>query len=239
MSTYKLPDGRKLASVTTIISDCTDKSGALTQWAANSTVEWIRQNCEQGTVMATHTTTKNYHMVFSDDFESARFNFRDISKDARDIGSTVHEAIQTYLKTGKEPHKPSDEVLSAFLAFLEFKDEHEMVTQDTELTIYGDKFAGTLDWLGLFDGKKTILDWKTNKNKIYKESHYQIAAYRSTFIKAIPGLESCGCVRIDKVTGYPEYKCTDKTYEDDLKVFHAMIELYYLRHPRIRKGARL
>lgn len=240
MSTYKLDDGRKLASVTTIISDCTDKSGALTQWAANSAVAWLRQNCR---IDNSHPEGPSFR-VYEEDLDNARFHFRDISKEARDIGSEVHEAIQNYLKTGKEPHAPSDEVLSAFLAFLEFKDEHQMETEATELIVYGDTWAGTLDWLGLFDGKRTVLDWKTNKNKIYKESYYQIAAYRAAYgeedYAADSGLiESCGCVRIDKVTGYPEYKCTDKTYDEDLDVFLSMVDLYYKRHPRIRKGARI
>ena len=229
MSTYQI-EGNKYASVTTIISDCTDKSGALTQWAANSTVLWLREHSQTD-------PTGLIRMVSDEDLEAARFNFRDISKDALDIGSEVHEAIQTYLKTGKEPQDPIDEVLSAFIAFLEFKDEHDMQTEKTEFTVYDSqlKWAGTLDWIGMFDGKRTVLDWKTNKGKIYKESHYQIAAYRS----ADPWVESCGCVRIDKESGYADYKCTDKSYLDDLNVFQKMCALYYARHPRIRKGAGL
>jgi len=40
MSHYKL-NGKQLPSVTTIISDCTDKSGPLTQWAANQTTLFL------------------------------------------------------------------------------------------------------------------------------------------------------------------------------------------------------
>ena len=79
---YKI-DGLELPTVTTIISDCTDKSGALTQWAANMCVEWIRQNVE----FEKHAGC--YELV-DDDLEKARFNFREVSKTALDIGSETH-----------------------------------------------------------------------------------------------------------------------------------------------------
>ena len=41
MSRYYEKDGKKYPSVTHIIGECTDKSQALTQWAANQVVEWI------------------------------------------------------------------------------------------------------------------------------------------------------------------------------------------------------
>lgn len=92
---YKIGE-KKLPSVTTIIGDCTDKSEALTQWAANMVVEWIRQNTyETGDVPE--------YLVGEEELNSARFHFRDVSKEALDIGSAVHKAIEYYFKTGKEP----------------------------------------------------------------------------------------------------------------------------------------
>ncbi len=38
--------GKELPSVTTILADCSNNSGALIQWGANSAVEWIRENCD-------------------------------------------------------------------------------------------------------------------------------------------------------------------------------------------------
>ena len=92
MSNYKIGE-KKLASVTTIISDCTDKSPALTMWSANMVCQHIRENCQ---------ATGGYY-VQEEDLEKARFNFRDVSKTALDIGSAVHNAIEHYLITGREP----------------------------------------------------------------------------------------------------------------------------------------
>jgi hypothetical protein len=96
---YKIGD-KKLASVTTIISDCTDKSGALCQWSANMVCAWIRENCKKRQF---GTEYDNHYTVFESQLEEARFNFRDVSKEALDIGSAVHNAIEYYLNTGKEP----------------------------------------------------------------------------------------------------------------------------------------
>ena len=224
--------GFKYPSVTTIISDCSDKSGALTQWAANMTVEWIRQNC--------NSEYGGIYEVSEDSLENARFNFRAVSQDALDIGSAVHHAIEHWLKTREEPtfkdlpENTQDQALAAFVAFLEFYDEHEMESYATEETVYGNCWAGTLDWRGLFNGKRYVIDFKTSKGMYPAEMGPQIAAYRSTFDLK---MEGCGILRLDKETGMPEWKDFSKRYEQDLRVFNAMVNLYFERHPIIRKKA--
>ena len=77
---------------------------------------------------------------------------------------------------------------------------------------------------------------------------YQVAAYRNaqqdSIIKRFGTekfwehgeyIEGCGVLRLDKETGLPEWKDTSKTYEQDLKVFNSMVQLYYDRHPIILK----
>ena len=236
MSSYELPDGRKLPSVTTIIADCTDKSHGLTQWAANSTVEYIRQNSE---LYLTHPSPHDddCYSVTRGTLDKASTHYKDLSKEALDIGSQVHHAIENYLIDGEYPFEgKSDQFKKAFDAFLEFEKEHKMYLYATELMVHDDRVAGTLDWCGVVDGKEYVLDWKTSK-KLYKESHYQVAKYRELW--GTNRAEGCGIVRIDKKTGLPEFKDTTKTYEKDLAVFEAMVDLFYLRHPRLRKEAGL
>ena len=232
MSHYKIDD-KKLASVTTIISDCSDKSGALTQWAANMVVEWIKEN-------AYETGDVPEYLVGIEELNLARFNFRDVSKTALDVGSKVHQAIEDYFNLGKEPINPEPQVLAAFVAFLEWVDEHDVKCDDAELTVTDGKSAGTLDFVGEIDGVRTVVDFKSSK-AIYPEYRYQIAAYKYMYnlyyfeLKA----DRCGILRLDKETGYSEYKDTTKTYEKDLNVYHKMVELFYARHPRLRKQAKL
>jgi len=225
-------NGLVLPSVTTIIGDCQDKSGALTQWAANMVVEWIRLNCNP----ASH---KGFY-VTPDELHEARFNFRNVSDEALKIGSAVHQAIEDWLKIGKEPINPKPQVLAGFVAFLEFFDEHEMQAIEVEQKVHGKHWGGMLDYYGWFrpdkdsDRKKWVLDWKASKGH-YAESHGpQIAAYASK----VPECKTrCGVVRLDKETGFPDFKDYTKKYERYLTEFNLMVPLYMLRHPRIAKAA--
>jgi hypothetical protein len=222
--------GFELPSVTTIIGDCTDKSEPLMRWAAAMVVEWIKQNCSALTKDETGLDS-NIYDVWDPDLDEARFNFRKISKEALDVGSEVHHAIEHYLKSGKKPKGLSEQASQGFAAFLQWAGEHKLETKATEKKVFMESCAGTLDWEGKLDGKKTVIDFKTAK-AFYKEYDYQIAAYRSC-----TDAEACGILRLDKETGLPEYKDTTKTYEKDLKIFNLMVPLYMARHPRIAKKA--
>ena len=222
----------KLPGVTSIISDCHDKSGALCQWSANMVVEYLKKNCPKPP-RGNYLSGDDY-CVSDEDLDDARMNYRDVSKDALDIGSEVHAAIEQWLKTGQEPLNPRDEVLAAFVAFLEFFDEHKMKTLEIEFSVYGDYWAGTLDWYGEYDGKLYVWDWKTSKYHYPNEHGPQIAAYRSAVKSKVEG---CGILRIDKLTGWPDPKDYSKRYEKDLQHFLLMKELYLFRHPKISKAA--
>ena len=220
----------KLPSVTTIISDCNDKSGALTNWAAAQACEWIKANCEQPWL----DHDSDAYIVFPDDLTEAAKNYREVSQKALDIGSQTHAAIEEWLQTGKEPQNPLPEVENAFLAFLEFFDAHKMKTMEVEFSVYGDYWGGTLDWYGQYDGKLYVWDWKTSKYHYPNEHGPQIAAYRSAVRSKVEG---CGILRIDKETGYPDPKDYSKRYEKDLEHFLLMVPLFLHRHPKIAKNA--
>ena len=217
MSKYYKLGGVDVPSVTTITGQL-DKSGALTYWAANCCADYILEQLPQ-----TDLTIEAIGSLV----ESARKNFRKVSEDALNVGSFVHDAIEHYLKTGNEPITKDERIISAFLAFLEWKDEHNLETISTETTLYGPCFAGTADWIGIFNGKKYVIDWKTSKG-LYPEYQYQIAAYRS----CNEDIDGCGVLRIDKETGLPEWKDTTKTYENDLHVFCILTKLWWATHPR-------
>lgn len=262
MSRYYKVDKLKYPSVTTIIGDCTDKSGPLTQWAANMVCQWLRENCEED---FNHGSEEKFYEVYEDDLNNARFNFRNVSKEALDVGSEVHNLIERHLKNQSTTNMPiSTQADKAFNAFLQWKKEHDIEPIAIEKTVYGPHWAGTLDFLGRMNGKLYVIDWKSSK-AIYPEMRYQIAAYRwaceeqakvdtnrhlgvektkttipvETWLTEFQGRmpSGCGILRLDKETGMPEFKDTSKSYEQDLVIFNAMVELYFARHPRIRKNA--
>jgi len=221
--------GKKLPSVTEIIGDCTDKSGALTYWAAGAACQYIR---EHSTIDA-----ENERFIVSEYvLGKARLNFRDVSQEALDVGLEVHDAVEMFLK-GKDREIIIDglggQAANGFGAFLEWNEKAQLKPIGIEETVYSDSWAGTLDFYGECFGKLYVIDWKSSK-AIYPEYRYQVAAYRS----CKPDAVGCALLRLDKTTGEPEFRDYTKKYEEDLAVFNCMVDLYYARHPIIRKQVR-
>jgi hypothetical protein len=208
---------RTYPSTTTIIGQL--EKPALVQWAANETCEWIRQNCEEA--------VQGLYYVTASNLNDARFNFRTVSKDALQIGSSAHNAVELYLNTGVEPKDPADEVFSAFIAFLEWAGEHELGIIETEQRLVGDRWQGTCDLVCTLDGKKFVVDFKTSKQPKpkmgYPEWTYQLACYRSV----IPECDGMGVLRLDKETGFPDWYDLSDRYEWGLSVFNRLTDLFY------------
>jgi ATP-dependent exoDNAse (exonuclease V) beta subunit len=262
------PKGKKvIPSVTQIISDCTDSSAPLMQWSANQCREWIKENVGQQEI--------GIYPVTDEHLDEMRFNFRKVSQKALDIGSEVHNAIEMYLQRrldGKEDlaatdpiwRKLSVEGRNAFNAFIAWEETHNLKPIALEHTVYGNGWAGTLDFYGYFNGQLYVVDWKSSKAH-YPEMRYQVAAYRAAqngnisretvlkygkddgdkfainsddYRKHFKPIQGSGILRLDKETGLPDWKDHSKTYEQDLNIFNRMVDLYFERHPIIRKRAR-
>jgi len=224
-----------LPSVTKIIGDFSDKSKvrALTQWSANQVVAWIKLNCVKSRGNFAH------YRVNDEQLNNARFNFRDVSDTALEVGSAVHKLAEEYLKTGKKLFIDSPQIKSGFKAFLSWMDENKVQPIAVEETVYGNYWAGTLDlrcWLtmkGWSERKQYVIDLKTSKELQKPDMGTQISAYRSVF----PDVQGCGILRLDKETGLNEWWDASKDYEKYLKTFNKMVELYMLRHKIIAKKA--
>ena len=229
MSGYYSYKGFSLPRVTTICSQL-DKSPALMGWAVNCMGNYLLNKFDERPLDSLD--------MFEAWVVEAKANYKEVSKEAMDIGSMVHSAIENYLLTGKEPKNPRPEVLSAFLAFLEWESENPGETIQVEHSVYSlsPPFAGTLDWIRMMNGKKYYIDFKSSKASKafpYKANKMQIAAYRSTDENP----ESCGSgvLRLDKETGYPEFKDLTDSYETDVKKFNLLCEFWWEDHPRLRK----
>ena len=220
-------DGIKWPTPSNIIGDVNDKSHALIPWATGAYSTYIDENCEYDPVL-------NGYFVSNDDMNKARWYYKEISNRALDVGSAVHDAIRVWIISGTEPSNPDDQVVNAFLAFLEFWDANEMETIVAEQRFYMDDWSGMFDWYGLFNGKKYILDWKSSKD-FYREMRIQTAAYRGGWSESGNEVEGHGVVRLDKEDGMCHFKDYSKFFDDDWREFLLSKELYFARHPRIRK----
>ena len=215
MGRYYQHGENQFPSVTTIIADCTDKP-ALVQWAANCAVDYL----------------VGYGDLGEETTQEAKYAYKTISKTALRNGSIVHKFAENYLLHNIMPKRiPNEEIWCAWSAFQTFVYDHNYRTISTEQNVFGPNWAGTLDWLVEIDGKTYVVDFKTSK-AINPEMRYQTAAYRS-----LTNATGNAVLRLDKLTGEYEFKDFSRTYKKDLSVFQAMVNLYFLRHPRIAKKA--
>jgi len=219
-------DGIIFPRCTAIIGECNPKNWG-PQWGANCVVQWIKENIS----CSSDDMCDEFYSCTPSDLDKARFEFRNVSQIALDIGSEVHNAVEKHLQ-GKEYALTSKQAENGFQAFLEWEKEVDLKPSALEFTVWGDRWAGTLDMVCKLNGKIYVVDFKTSKRFYLSEMGAQIAAYRSAIKLTVDG---CGILRLDKETGIPEWKDFSKRYLSDLAVFNAMVDLYYLRHPRIRK----
>lgn len=105
----------------------------------------------------------------------------DILEEKSEIGTVVHYVIESYLKNrylvwvdGKFIAKPLvARYLNQFLTWYK-SHEVEMIFMEESLTC--EYCGGTVDFYGVIDGKKTVLDFKTSK-AIYSSMFLQLSAY--------------------------------------------------------------
>jgi hypothetical protein len=236
MSRYYKHNGIDKASVTTISGQL--KQDWMPYWVSNCWRDYLLDRLPSITNTDELPNYPAGSVVLMSELqpliEAAASNWREASKTAMHIGSQVHDAIETYIATGREPFKPGDEVTAGFLAFLEWMDEYQVKAISSEQTVYADRYAGTLDLHCYLNGKRYVVDFKTTAIKsdgpAYLEHRYQVAAYR-----ACVGAEGCGILYLHKQTGYPHWRDTSSTYAQDLRVFEILVELWYASHPNVNK----
>jgi hypothetical protein len=221
--TYKLESG-EYPSVTTIL-DILDKP-ALKQWAVNMAIEYIESQDE----------------VTNEILQNAKTEWKNVSQDALDIGSEIHNLIEVYIKEGKDAiGEMKPEVENGFLAFLEWEKENVDKWISSEITVYDNELcvAGTCDSIAVLkDGRKVLIDFKSSKG-FYDGYAEQVAIYRYLYEKMTDEkLNGIMVLRLDKETGIPESKDFSKQYENKLNAFIKLLDYWYAVKNRRCKNKR-
>jgi hypothetical protein len=188
---YMHPDGKQVPGTTTIAGRFSDKSGLL-KWAHAQGWEHIP-------------------------LEDARDK-------AADAGHVVHQWIQddVHGRPLTEHQFVSDEILekarAAFAAFKEWAKRVSLRIVATEIPLVHSvlRYGGTLDAIGIVEGRLDLLDWKSG-NRTYPEHLIQQAAYRELLRdareqlgdRALPVPDGATLVRLDKETGKPHARTFD------------------------------
>ena len=218
-------------SVTTILG-MLDKSGALTWWAAGCAVEYIKNNIDK------IQNPEGAHTI-DQILKDAKGAFTKTSEKALDTGTQVHDAIEHYIKTGRDlSGELSEQVQNGFLAFLEWESKNHVQWLKSELTLYSTQYgyAGTCDAIAVINGFKYLIDFKTSK-AIYDEYRMQLAAYKQGALETLgEPLENFAILRLDKETGEPEFKDVTKGIDEKLRAFLKLVDFYYCEKKRRLKN---
>lgn len=221
----------EVPSVTTILS-IIDKSDALTYWAANQAVEYMRCNL---------LADRQYGRLELDSLlEGARFNFRSVSTKAKNIGSSFHDWIEEFLADDSIPLPELTnglEVYNACRAAREWISSIKFTMISTEEVVYSRqfKYVGRIDFHSMINGELSVVDWKTSA-KEYPEFRIQLAAYAQAYSESHNvQTPARWVILLDKETGeYLAKRFKSETQTQDFAAFLAAKELY-LRMQELKK----
>ncbi len=217
-------EGIEFPSVTTILG-VLGKGDALLGWAAKCAINYIRANISDDVSLETV-------------LQNAAVEWKSAREEAADIGTEIHDLIHKYIKFGKDAAGDlRPEVVNGFIAFLDWEKAHKVQWISTEMQIVSrvHGFAGTLDAICLFDGKKYLIDFKSSKG-FYDGYDMQLAAYRIGAAEMGSQTEGCGILRLDKETGIPEWKDYSNVQDQAGAAFIALTRFYYLQKNRRLKN---
>jgi hypothetical protein len=219
-------DGTEYPSVTTVL-DCLGKGDGLLYWAVGLAMTYIRQNRGLG-------------LSLDELLDQASRNWMTVKEEAANIGSEIHSLIERYIKEGKDAigaFRP--EVEHGFLAFLEWERVHGIKWIKSEMQIVSREFgyAGTLDAICLYEGRAYVIDFKSSK-AFNDTMGMQIAAYRNAAAEMGHSIEGMGILRLDKLTGEPEWKDYSASYAKDRAAFLKLLDFYYAAKKRRLKNNR-
>lgn len=207
---YTDAGGDDAPSVTTILTQL-NKGDALSQWKINCALDYLAKKADARDL--------DRH------FTGAKWAWQTVSKRATDIGTTLHDSIEDYLRDGKPfPDPTCVEEENCFTAAMTFLIEHDIEPLDIEFEVNGLGYGGRADLICKMDGTLWLLDWKTSK-AVWDEYRIQLAAYRH---EAPIQVERHGVVRFDKYE--PVYEIADftDTYDVDLELFCLLVRFWNL-----------
>lgn len=159
------------------------------------------------------------------------------------IGTQIHQAIQSYIETGKASVETEydQEVTTALKSFMIFRKEHpelKLKRAEIPLTSNHHKFNGTIDCIA----DNVLVDWKTgeakteDKPKIYDEWKYQVSSYFHLYNLSSPETYTTKAIIVaigkDKVSYNITEMDEDELYDCFHKVFLPCLSIYNYQKKR-------
>jgi hypothetical protein len=232
--------------VTTIVR-MKDKSGPLCWWTAAQCeayclekIEEMQQNLALND--AASATSLPLDFVRST-ISEMRWHYREVAKEAADIGTTVHAYLHRHLEhsffAGPEPVRPApaglltaemcEQANAAIEAGLQFFSEHKLKPITLEQPVWSAKYGyiGTDDFIGEIDDELSVCDYKTSK-ALYSEVWLQTAAYQHAYQEEYPRAEvkARWGINIGKDGVLDAVRRGPETFAADFAGFLALLEVW-------------
>lgn len=167
-------NGEQVPGVTSITGKV-DKD--LAQWGADQAVRWMVANWFRWNPGAKSEDSA---------FRGARYRWKDYRNERGAIGTGVHNHIEGLIEnSGPFLDDLDQEQREMVEQYEEFVFTHAPQFISSEVSVFGDGYAGTLDAYAIIDGDVWLLDWKTSK-RCYPEYFMQLAALKNAHTVAIP-----------------------------------------------------
>ncbi len=235
-SNIYLIDGVEYPAVTSILA-LKDKSGPLMGWAVKMAIEEADRGIREFIDKDKPLTYAELEIILSE----AKKAYRTKQDEAKNIGSKVHNAIEVFTKAKDNVEglrlvralSEYPEIELPFGAFLKWEKENQFILVKGEHQVHSKhyRFAGTLDAIAQIKGKLTLADFKSSTS-IRDEYVWQVSAYYKAYCEMgikEGDIENWGCLRLDKLTGKPEWKeWTKDEVEEAFEKFRCLLNLWWL-----------
>jgi CRISPR/Cas system-associated exonuclease Cas4 (RecB family) len=212
-------NGKRLYGVT-YYTGIIDKSEALKSWAVNQMGLFLLGHIEKPITE---------ELIFR-----AKKEYRNVSKEAMDIGKQIHKWIELKI-SGKNPPIPEDErVKNGAIAFMDYQKNNNVKWIESERLIYSKKYKypGTADGIGKIGKDLVLFDFKSSKpssispDGIYPEHAIQTAGYQIAYEEETgKKIDYRVIITLNKETG--EFKF--RKFDDNKKDKDAFINCLNLR----------
>lgn len=150
------------------------------------------------------------------------------SGEAKERGKAIHSLIEAYKASGARITPPKYKGYAK--AFYSWVDKNKPKILYQEKTVISKKYGygGTLDKFAKIQGKRDVIDFKTNKEgNIYDEVGLQLSAYKQGLIEAGEKVDGMRAVALAEDGSFAE-----KTFEDKLDIFLKVKDIWVWKNQK-------
>lgn len=207
------PEPELVPSVTTVLKALGNE--ALIQWSVDQTAAYYAANPEavfNKSAEGAYYMGRYYHKK-TPDFDSEEFDPRDwykgVLNDAADQGTWIHSFIEATFLGTEEPtpmNRNHEQMAEAYLLWMM---DNDVRVTCVESTVFGEGYAGTLDWFGsVNDGPVSLNDNKSSR-KVHQSHMVQLGGLGAAHTMAVEtddldleGVSHTRTIDGEKVTKY-------------------------------------